>query len=135
VELAVMVMRDTQVWDFVFGPAAGSPPRRVASDADAQPATLGIVWVDSGCPMRYEFVVNGTPLGPPRVASGGRLVLQVGLRPGLNRLAWSIQHTSVGWRRAIYLRVNDKVTKLSEDQDPDHDIVARSGAARVRIPL
>jgi hypothetical protein len=85
--------------------------------------------------MHYEFGVNGISLGPPGVARGGRLVLQVGLRPGLNHITWSIQHTSVGWRRAIYLKVNDKVTKLSEDQDPDGDVPARSGAAQVRIPL
>jgi hypothetical protein len=130
-----LLMSDAEVWEFVFGPGVPDPPpERVASDGGHE-AAIGIVWVDPASAIHYEFVVNGARLGRRQVARGGRLILRVGLHTGLNRLEWSILHAGTDWRRAIYLRVNDKVTKLSEDQGLERDTGWRAGAASLHIPL
>ena len=134
--MVVTVMDEAQVWEFAFGAASeprGSTGKRVATDV----AELGVIWVDAQSPIHYEFIVNGVPLGPPRVANGGRLVRTIRVRGGVNRFEWSIRHTGPGWRHAVYLKAGRKVVKLSEDQavPTQNGAPSRAKDIRVRIPL
>jgi hypothetical protein len=96
--------------------AAGGAPKAVS--ADAIPAGFGVAWTDPTFPVFYFLLVNGIEAGLPHDASGGRILRDMTLRPGQNRLDWGIHHTGQGWKNAVFLKVNDQVFKLSEDSDP-----------------
>lgn len=134
-EWDILMARETTVanrsrlWARARVAAAGATPAAVSTDA--VPAGFGVAWTDPTFPVFYFLLVNGLDAGPPYEAAGGRIIRDVALQPGENRLDWGIHHTGQGWKNAVFLKVNDQVFKLSEDSDPstgDQDDVS-SGTA------
>ncbi len=106
---------------------AGSTPAEPEGSIEA---SFGVAWVDPTFPVFYHVLVNGIDIGAPRDATGGRIVREIALEPGENRLDWSIRHTGQGWKNAVFLKVNGKVFKLNEDSDPsagtDDDVSSKT---------
>jgi hypothetical protein len=105
-----------RLWAHARLVAAGATPS--AGPADAIQAGFGVAWTDPTFPVFYDLLVNGIDAGPPYEASGGRILRDIILHPGQNRLDWGIHHTGQGWKNAVFLKVADQAFKLSEDSDP-----------------
>jgi hypothetical protein len=84
-------------------------------------ASVGIAWTDPTFPIFYHVLVNGMDIGSPHDAKGGRVVRDIALDPGENRIDWGIRHTGQGWKNAVFLKVRGQVFKLAEDSDPSTD--------------